>query len=139
MTSQRCGLLSPREKTPCETPHFPTCSSPWWTGYSHISAPHDGCYLFASNRMFKERKKTLPLGLPCQHFPIQRIQMFLLLRFQAFSFFHSPVEILLFSFFRLEIIYVILFLTETLFRSIKCSHHDHVLSSACSFRHLWGM
>lgn len=49
------------------------CASPWLTVYSHIFASHNVPNLFSSNNsMFKERKWTLPWGLPCQNFATQK-------------------------------------------------------------------
>ena len=92
-----CFLAPQGENTIGEPVYCPWLPQWWfflpWTllnGYSHVSGPHNDSYRFTSNSMFKDRKKTLPLALPRQHFVVVRaIQglsfSFTLLRFQVFG------------------------------------------------------
>ncbi len=78
--TQRFLFLALQGEKTIREPLFCPWLTRWWfflrltwtclNRYSHISTPHNDSHHFTSHSMFKDRKKTLPLGLPCQHFVV---------------------------------------------------------------------
>lgn len=139
--TQRCLFLAPRGENTILKPVYCPWLPEWWffsltwtllNGCSHISGPHNDSYHFTSNSMFKDRKKTLPLALLCQHFvvvrAIQGLRLFLYSAYisviQLKKTFPLPGETILLLTYNLRAFLFLAGALVTCFTSLLCHHHD---------------